>query len=155
MFVQRLFGWKEEIMRCKKRQLRNVESCYHTSSVTHLADVFGFTLYLFNKLSLISAVCVCVLRFQDVTLQCLIKDKGWRRLKPWMRMRYKTDHMVACCTTAQMPLCVRPAVRVKLRTVAASSCQLLRLCDVYFRCIVSVSRQISQPVRRLVPTLSV
>lgn len=42
----------------------------------------------------------------------------------------------------QLPLHVRPAVRVKLGTVPVNSCQLLRLCDVYFRCMVSVSRQI-------------
>lgn len=124
-------------MWCKKQQSSNAERCYHTSSVTHLSDVFWLSVH----------TCSLYTRFfggfffKSVQLDAVF-DEGQRlALTETLWMRYKTDHMVACCTTnnSAAVLCVRPAARVK---VPVNSCQLFRLCDVYFRCMVSVSRRI-------------
>lgn len=94
-------------------------------------------------LSLCASVCVCVWCEVSSWRYCLIKDKGWC----WLKL-CEWDTEQAICqpagqqTTAQLPVCVWPATNVKTGTVLMNSCLLLRQSGVYFRCIVSVSRQI-------------
>lgn len=99
------------------QETANVQSCYHTSKVTHLVDVFGFrcshlfTFYLFYLLLLFWCFFYLKSVQLDVTMSCSMKEKTLA-LTETLWMRYKTDHMAACCTTVQLPLCVKQLTTV-------------------------------------------
>ena len=88
-YTDQLAG-KKKIMWCKNQQSWNVESCYHTSGVTHLADVFGSenphlcTLYLFLPNGVLFPVFFCfVLHVSCVVLSVLLAVVLTETL--WMR----------------------------------------------------------------------
>lgn len=89
-------------------------------------------LLCYYQLSFFFSLSLSLIAQLDATL-----FKGQRLLlTEILWMKFKTDHMLY---NKQQSSCVCVLARIKVQ----NSCQLLRLCDAYFRCMVSVSRQIS------------